>query len=107
MNALNDDDDWEYVKTHDMTEQELEENIKYFKNHPIFMKEVPEDIAQNVEFQALQNLAFEDSPENVARNCNVKKIIISKIFIFLDILYFLHRKEEMHYIKKALKFFIM
>lgn len=94
MNALNDDDDWEYVKTHDMTEQELEENIKYFKNHPIFMKEVPEDIAQNVEFQALQNLAFEDSPENVARNCNVKIIIISKIFIFLDILYFFIGKRK-------------
>lgn len=89
MNALNDDDDWEYVKTHEMTEEELQENIKYFKSHPIFMKEVPEDISQNVEFQALQNLAFEDSPENVAKNCNVE-IIIIKFFweILIFVLFF-------------------
>lgn len=70
---FDDDDDWEYVKKHDMTEEELQENLTYFKNHPIFMKETPEDISKNPEFQALQNLAFEDTPENVARNCNVRK----------------------------------
>ena len=66
-----DDDDWEYKKTHQMTEEEFQENLKYFKNHPLFMKDQPEDIDKNPEFQAIQNLAFDDTPENVARNCNV------------------------------------
>ncbi len=74
----NDDDDWEYVKTHQMTEDEFQETLKYFKSHPLFMKEQPEDIDNNPEFQAIQNLAFDDTPENVARNCNVH--IISSIF---------------------------
>lgn len=71
LSKIYDDDDWEYVKKHQMTEEELEENLKYFRNHPIFMKDQPEDISQNIEFQALQNLAYDDTPENVARNCNV------------------------------------
>jgi len=69
MNSA-EEDDWNYVPK-GMTDQEVEENIKYFRNHPLFMSEQPEDISQNVEFQALQNLAFSDTPENVARNCNV------------------------------------
>ena len=71
MRVFNDGDDWDYVPTHKMTDDELEENLKYFKNHPLFMREAPEDISQNLEFQAIQNLAFDDTPENVARNCNV------------------------------------
>ena len=67
-----DEEEWQYAPK-GMTEQELEENIKYFKNHPLFMREQPEDIEGNKEFQALQNLAFEDTPENVARNCNVSQ----------------------------------
>lgn len=72
------DDDWEYVKKGDMTEEELESNLTYLKNHPLFMKEVPENIEENPEFQAIQNLAFDDTPENIARNCNERGNAIFK-----------------------------
>lgn len=64
------DEDWEYTKKHDLTDEELEEYLKYLREHPLFMKDVPEDISHNPNFEALQNLAFSDTPENIARSCN-------------------------------------
>ncbi|KAL4438075.1 hypothetical protein ABPG74_016854 [Tetrahymena malaccensis] len=68
MAGLFDDmpDDWE-SKTR-MTPEELEETTNYLKNHPLFMKEIPKNIEDYPELLALQNLMFDDTPENLAQN---------------------------------------
>lgn len=45
------DDNWE-SKTR-MTPEELEETTNYLKNHPLFIKEIPENLDNHPELLAL------------------------------------------------------
>jgi uncharacterized protein with von Willebrand factor type A (vWA) domain len=44
-------DDWE--SKHRMTPEETEDITKYLKNHPLFMKEIPENIEDYPDLLAL------------------------------------------------------
>ena len=69
-------DDW--VSKTQMSEKELEETTNYLKNHPLFLKEIPENIDDYPDLVALQNLIYDDEPENVARHCKVKSKYFQK-----------------------------
>ena len=43
----------DYVPKQKMTEEEANDIIEYFKNHPLSMKEIPENIEGNEALQAL------------------------------------------------------
>ena len=57
-------------------EEDLDDTIAYFKNHPLFIKEVPENLADNPDLEALSTIMYDDTPENIAHNCNVLVIYI-------------------------------
>ncbi|EGR34157.1 tetratricopeptide repeat protein, partial [Ichthyophthirius multifiliis] len=63
----------DYVSNNKMTEQEWEDTTNYLKNHPLFLKQIPENIENNPDLVALQNLIYDDEPENIAKNCKVKQ----------------------------------
>lgn len=86
------EEDWEYTKQHDLTDKELEEYLQYLREHPLFIKDIPEDISQNPNLEALQNLAFSDSPENIAKNCNERGNAIYK-----------KGSDTLYYMREALK----
>ena len=54
-----------------ISEEELDKNIAYLKKHPLFLKDIPENIEDNPELMALQNLMYNDTPENLAKSFNV------------------------------------
>jgi len=65
------DDGIEYKLDRPLTQEEWEDNIEYLKNHPLFMKDVKsEDLINNEAIQALQHIAYDDTPENIAQHCN-------------------------------------
>lgn len=41
--------------------------MEYLSNHPLFLKEMPDNIDDNPDLAALQNLVYEDTPENLAK----------------------------------------
>ena len=58
-----------------LSEAEFQETLDYINQHPLFMKEIPEDISENKILMSLQNILFDDDPENIANYCNVNLII--------------------------------
>ena len=58
-----------------MTEEEFNENLDYLQNHPLFMKKIPDEqeLEKNEQLQALQHIMYDDTPENIAKTCNVRK----------------------------------
>lgn len=68
------DDSFEYEYHKGMPEKEFEENLEYLKKHPLFIKEIPENIEENPDVKALQNLLYNDEPINIARHFNVDPI---------------------------------
>ena len=54
-----------------MSKEETEETFKYLANHPLFLQEVPENMDDHPELQALTHLAYDDTPFNIANNLNV------------------------------------
>lgn len=55
-----------------MTDQEVEETCEYLRNHPFTMNSLPEDNKDNPLIEALSQLKYDDTPENVAKDLNVK-----------------------------------
>ena len=49
-------------------EEGEEEGADYFLNHPLFCKELTPEMMEKPEFQALQELAYDGTPEEVCRN---------------------------------------
>lgn len=37
----------------DMNEEEFEDHLHYLENHPLFMKQIPEDLSQNENLEAI------------------------------------------------------
>eukprot|EP00331_Platyophrya_macrostoma_P005015 CAMPEP_0176419550 /NCGR_PEP_ID=MMETSP0127-20121128/8111_1 /TAXON_ID=938130 /ORGANISM="Platyophrya macrostoma, Strain WH" /LENGTH=385 /DNA_ID=CAMNT_0017800043 /DNA_START=13 /DNA_END=1170 /DNA_ORIENTATION=- len=66
------DDSFEYEYHKGLPEKEFEENLEYLKNHPLFLKEIPENIQDNPGVVALQNLIYNDEPIKIARHFNTK-----------------------------------
>lgn len=56
----------DYEPKHRMTAKETEEAFLDLQNHPLFMKDIPKDLEGHPELQALQNLQYDDTPENIA-----------------------------------------
>jgi len=68
----NDFEDFDWVPTQKLTDEEMEENIKYLQNHPLFAKSIDPLILQNnPDFEALQSLLYDDDPESLAAHFNV------------------------------------
>jgi hypothetical protein len=65
-----DSDDEEYIPK-GMSDKEMDENIDFLKNHPLFMREVPKDIDKHEGLSALQNLIYDEDPKVVANGMNV------------------------------------
>jgi hypothetical protein len=49
-----------------MTEEEIKKELEEFDKHPLFMKEIPENIEDNKYLQALQAIKFEGTPDKIA-----------------------------------------
>lgn len=58
-------DDYEPKKR--MSKEETEEAFEYLRNHPLFIKEIPENLELHPDLLALQNLSYDDTPENNAK----------------------------------------
>ena len=65
-----DDPNWK-PKTR-MSNEEMDRIENELKNHPLFLKEAPKDLSSSPELLAIQNLMFEDTPENLANYFNRK-----------------------------------
>lgn len=63
-------DDWEPKER--LSAEETEQAFIYLKNHPLFMQEIPENLENHPELMALQHLAYDDTPENIAKALNNK-----------------------------------
>ena len=62
----------DYKPEKKLTDEEMEDNIKYLSNHPLFMTQIPDNIEDNEHLLAMQNIMYDDEPENIAKHCNVK-----------------------------------
>jgi hypothetical protein len=58
-----------------MTEEEIKKELAELESYPMFMTEIPDDISNNPQLQAIQALTYEGSPEVVA-----KEFMVSEIF---------------------------
>jgi len=67
----------DYVKK-GMTDKEVEDNCDYFENHPLFMKEVPENIEDNEMLMGISHIIHDDTPENLAKAMNNKANTVMK-----------------------------
>jgi hypothetical protein len=67
-----DSEDEEYVGK-GLSEEEFNENLEFFKNHPLFMKEIPQDFEKNPHLKALQQMIYDDEPRTVADKMNVSR----------------------------------
>lgn len=52
----------------ELTQAEIDEKLASFDNIPLFMKSLPEDDAENPVIAALQDLAYEGTPDEIATN---------------------------------------
>lgn len=52
----------DYVPEKYLTSEEMADITDYLKNHPLFMKEIPEDISNNEHLRALQELNADEDP---------------------------------------------
>jgi len=50
------------------TDKEVDDDIEFFTNHPLNCKELTAEMLDKPEFKALQNLAYEGTPEEVCKN---------------------------------------
>jgi len=64
------DDDWEYTPK-PMSDKDFEENMDYLKSHPLFMKQLPENLGEHEGITAIQNLIYDDEPIQIAKALNV------------------------------------
>lgn len=53
------------------TKEEIDADIDFLANHPLNAKTITPEMLETPEFQALQQLAFEGSPDEVATNFKV------------------------------------
>ena len=74
MQGDDSDDDWEYTPK-GITDEEFNDNLNYLSNHPLFLKELPQDFEKNEDVTALQNLIYNEEPIKIARHLNVFKCI--------------------------------
>ena len=65
-----DSDDEDYVPK-GISDEDFNEHMEFFKNHPLFMKELPKDIESNPTLSALQTIIYDDTPVNIAQRMNV------------------------------------
>lgn len=70
LQGFDSDDDWDYVPK-GITDKDFQENIDFFQNHPLFMKQLPKDFEKNQDIAALQNLIYNDEPVKIAKKLNV------------------------------------
>ena len=65
----NDDFEWNLPEDHvPRSKDEIEIDINYFITHPLNAKKITPEMLLLPEYQALQSLVFDGSPEDVARN---------------------------------------
>jgi hypothetical protein len=61
-----------------LSEEEFNKNMEFFKTHPMFMKEIPQDIETNPNIQALQSIVYDDADSRTkAERMNVSDIFRS------------------------------
>lgn len=77
------DDDWDYTPKGGLSEEEFQENVEFFENHPLFMKQLPKDFEKNEDIAALQNLMYSEEPAKIAKHLNVNYYFVSKIYVCL------------------------
>ncbi|KAG9397561.1 TPR repeat [Carpediemonas membranifera] len=67
-----DDEEWDHdaiMETLRRTRKEMDWDNRPWEEHPMFMQQMPEDIADNPELQAIQHMMYEDgTPESRAEN---------------------------------------
>jgi hypothetical protein len=51
-----------------MTEEQIKKELEELESYPMFMTELPEDISNNPQLQAIQALQFEGTPDDVAKD---------------------------------------
>lgn len=61
----------DYVPEKYLTSEEVQEIGDYLKSHPLFMKELPEDVESNVHLRALMELKEDEDPCEAAEALNV------------------------------------
>eukprot|EP01017_Pseudomicrothorax_dubius_P004223 TRINITY_DN107_c0_g1_i5.p1 TRINITY_DN107_c0_g1~~TRINITY_DN107_c0_g1_i5.p1 ORF type:complete len:330 (+),score=79.23 TRINITY_DN107_c0_g1_i5:195-1184(+) len=92
---MEDDDDWYYPNAgKGIPEDQFQQDLEYIQNHPLFMKEVPQDLESHPELKALQNIMFDDTPENIAAHMNVKGNE-----------YYKRMNEGKHFLKEAFRYY--
>lgn len=64
----------DYKPEKPLTNEEMDEITNYLKGHPLFLKELPEDISGNEHLMALQAIKDEEDPEIHAENLNVSPL---------------------------------
>ena len=64
----------DYVPEKPLTDKEMDDITDYLKNHPLFLKELPEKIEENQHLIALQSLkeGVQEDPDVEAENLCVK-----------------------------------
>ena len=50
------------------TDEMVDDDIAYFQNHPLSCSKLSDDMLEQPEFKALQDLAYEGTPEEVCKN---------------------------------------
>lgn len=83
------------IKYHQgLPEKQFNENLDYLSTHPLFMKNLPENVTNNPELSGIQNIIYNDTPENIAKHFNE-----------LGNSYIKKECEFKYYIKEAMKFY--
>ncbi len=77
--------------------EEMKETCDYLGNHPLFMKEIPEDAQDNELLSAMQHIVYDDTPENNAKNLNAQANDILKKH--------LNDEDNHYYLKTAFKIY--
>ena len=65
----------DYKPEKPLTDAEADEITNYLKGHPLFLKELPEDISTNEHLMALQSFKEDDDPHQMAEGLNVNHLI--------------------------------
>ena len=61
----------DYKPEKPLSEAEMQDITDYLTNHPLFMKDLPEDVNTNPHLAALQNVIYDEDPVVVAESLNV------------------------------------
>ena len=61
----------DYKPEKPLSTEEMDEITNYLKGHPLFLKEMPENIEGNEIFMAIEALKQEEDPQVSAENLNV------------------------------------